>query len=120
MQYTEIIKLLDAGYTREEILAMNEETNKNTSGGDDPADKTNKNSSGGEDPKDKTNKNSSGSDDTANEMSGLITEMKEAFAEMRKEFTAMNILNSRQPEEKKVDDIFANIINPARNDKKGE
>ena len=114
MNYTEIIKLLDAGYTREEILAMNE----NSSDGEDHADKTNKNSSGGEDPADKTNKNTSGSDDTANEMSGLISEMKEAFAEMRKEFTAMNILNSRQPEEKKVDDIFANIINPARSDKK--
>ena len=25
MQYTEIIKLLDAGYTREEILAMKDE-----------------------------------------------------------------------------------------------
>lgn len=111
MQYTEIIKLLDAGYTREEILAMNE-------------DETNKNSSGSGDPGDETNKNSSGSDDNTNdnnEISGLISEMKEAFAEMRKEFTAMNILNSRQPEEKKVDDIFANIINPVRNDnKKGE
>ena len=106
MQYTEIIKLLDAGYTREEILAMNEETNKNTSDSGDL--------------KDETNKNTSGSDDTANEMTGLISEMKDAFAEMRKEFTAMNILNSRQPEEKNVDDIFANIINPARNEKKGE
>ena len=89
MQYTEIIKLLDAGYTREEILAMKDEPKP-------------------EEPKPEENG-----------MSDLVKEMRDAFSEMRKEFTAMNIMSSRQPEEKTPDDIIANIINPTRK-KKGE
>ena len=104
MQYTEIIKLLDAGYTRDEILAMKdeptpEETNKNSENNPDPDEKMNNNSDSG--------------------MSELVKEMRDAFSEMRKEFTAMNIMSSRQPEEKTTEDIIANIINPTRK-KKGE
>ena len=88
MNYNEIIKLLDAGYTREEILEMEEE------------------------PENVNNNSDSG-------MSDLVKEMREAFSEMRKEFTAMNIIASRQPEEKTPEDIIANIINPTRK-KKGE
>ena len=89
MQYTEIIKLLDAGYTRDEILAMKDE------------------------PKTEESK----TEETG--MSDLVKEMRDAFSEMRKEFTAMNIMSSRQPEEKTPEDIIANIINPTRK-KKGE
>ena len=89
MQYTEIIKLLDAGYTREEILAMKDEPKP-------------------EEPKPEENG-----------MTDLVKEMRDAFSEMRKEFTAMNIMSSRQPEEKTPEDIIANIINPTRK-KKGE
>ena len=89
MKYTEIIKLLDAGYTREEILAMKDEPTP-------------------EEPKPEENG-----------MSDLVKEMRDAFSEMRKEFTAMNIMSSRQPEEKTPEDIIANIINPTRK-KKGE
>ena len=52
------------------------------------------------------------------EMSGLVKEMRDAFAEMRKEFTAFNIMASRQPEEKTPEDIIANIINPTRKENK--
>ena len=90
MQYTEIIKLLDAGYTREEILAMNNEPTPEPT--PEPAE---------------------------NGMSELVKEMRDAFSEMRKEFTAFNIMSSRQPEEKTPEDIIANIINPTRK-KKGE
>ena len=90
MKYEEIIKLLDAGYSRDEIIAMKDEpTPEPTPEPDD------------------------------NGMSDLVKEMRDAFSEMKKEFTAMNIMASRQPEEKTPEDIIANIINPTRK-KKGE
>ena len=102
MKYDEIIKLLDAGYSREEIMAMNEEpeeVNNNSNSNSDPVENVNNNSDSG--------------------MSELVKEMRDAFTEMKKEFTAFNIMSSRQPEEKTPEDIIANIINPTRT-KKGE
>ena len=98
MQYTEIIKLLDAGYSREEILAMKDEPTPEPT--PDPI------------PEPTPEPEETG-------MSDLVKEMRDAFSEMRKEFTAMNIMSSRQPEEKTPEDIIANIINPTRK-KKGE
>lgn len=109
MQYTEIIKLLDAGYTREEILAMKDEPKTEET----KTEETNNNSENNQDPDEKMNNNS----DLG--MSDLVKEMRDAFSEMRKEFTAFNIMSSRQPEEKTPEDIIANIINPTRK-KKGE
>lgn len=105
MKYDEIIKLLDAGYSREEILAMKDEPK---------PEEMNKNSESNPDSDEKMNNNS---DSTG--MSDLVKEMRDAFSEIRKEFTAMNIMASRQPEEKTPEDIIANIINPTRT-KKGE
>ena len=103
MKYDEIIKLLDAGYTRDEIMAMKEE----------PNDEIEKPSGSGADEIEKPNDNTG--------MSDLVKEMRDAFAEMRKEFTAFNIMASRQPEEKTPEDIIANIINPTRKEtKKGD
>lgn len=99
MQYTEIIKLLDAGYSREEILAMKDEPTP-------------------EEPKTEETKTEETKPEE-NGMSDLVKEMRDAFSEMRKEFTALNIMSSRQPEEKTPEDIIANIINPTRK-KKGE
>ena len=99
MQYTEIIKLLDAGYTRDEILAMKDEPKPEEPKPEEPKP---------EEPKPEENG-----------MSELVKEMRDAFSEMRKEFTAFNIMSSRQPEEKTPEDIIANIINPTRK-KKGE
>ena len=92
MKYDEIIKLLDAGYTREEILNMQ----------DAPA----------EDAQD-----TAPADDEQNapvSMDVIMSEVKDMFAEMKKELTAMNILNSRQSAEteRTSDDILASIINP--------
>ena len=98
MQYTEIIKLLDAGYSREEILAMKDEPTP-------------------EPTPDPTPEPTPVPEETG--MSDLVKEMRDAFSEMRKEFTAFNIMSSRQPEEKTPEDIIANIINPTRK-KKGE
>lgn len=104
MKYDEIIKLLDAGYSREEILAMKDDETK--------APETEK----AHDPE-KVETETPETPETG--MSELVKEMRDAFAEMKKEFTAFNIMSSRQPEEKTPEDIIANIINPTRT-KKGE
>ncbi len=104
MKYEEIIKLLDAGYTRDEIMAMKDEPEEKK-----PEEKK---------PEEKKPEETSGSNDDSG-MSDLVKEMRDAFSEMKKEFTAMNIMASRLPEEKTPEDIIANIINPTRK-KKGE
>jgi len=106
MKYDEIIKLLDAGYSREEIMAMKED--------EKPEEKKPEEKK----PEEKKPEEPSGSNDNSG-MSDLVKEMRDVFSEMKKEFTAMNIMASRQPEEKTPDEIIANIINPSRK-KKGE
>ena len=106
MKYEEIIKLLDAGYSREEIMAMKEEPKPKEPKSKEPK------------PEEPKPEEPNGSNDNSG-MSDLVKEMRDAFSEMRKEFTAMNIMASRQPEEKTPEDIIANIINPTRK-KKGE
>ena len=101
MKYEEIIKLLDAGYSRDEILAMKEE----------PAPAPDPEPSPG-DPEP-----SSVQDPAADITAGIMEEVKGMFAEMKKELTAMNILNSRQEsdEVRTGEDILASIINPVKN-----
>lgn len=93
MKYEEIMKLLDAGYSRDEILKMESETQ--TEGQN-------------------TDTETAQSKAPEAEISTLVQEMRDAFAEMRKEFTAFNIMTSQQPpeQEKTGEDIIANIINP--------
>lgn len=102
MKYEEIIKLLDSGFSRDEILAMEE----------NPNDEGDENSGSHEEEAENRN------DETG--ISEIVNDLKNAITEMRKEFTAFNIMNSRQPEEKTPEDIIANIINPTRTKKKGE
>ena len=93
MNYNEIIKLLDAGYSREEILQMDEKE-------PEPA----------QEPEPTTEP------EPAPSMDSIMTEVKDMFAEMRKELTAMNIMNSRlQDDHNEPEDILANIINPTKN-----
>ena len=96
MKYEEIIKLLDAGYSRDEILAMKEEP----APAPDPADPE-----PAPDP------------EPADITAGIMEEVKGMFAEMKKELTAMNILNSRQESDefRTGEDILASIINPVKN-----
>ena len=96
MKYEEIIKLLDAGYSRDEILKM----------GDAPEEKKPE-----EDPAEPKPE-----EQQPDLMAGGMEEVKGMFAEMKKELTAMNILNSRQqPDETRTsEDIIANIINPTK------
>ena len=109
MKYDEIIKLLNAGYSREEIMAMKDEPEEKKSEEKKSEEKKSE---------EKKSEETSGTNENSG-MSDLVKEMRDAFSEMRKEFTAMNIMASRQPEEKTPDDIIANIINPTRK-KKGE
>lgn len=104
MKYEEIIKLLDAGYTREEIIEMGKESEETKP----------------EETKPKEPKPEETKPEDA-DITDFVKEMREAFAEMKKEFTAFNIMASRQPEieEKSSEDIIATIINPTRK-KKGE
>ena len=96
MKYEEIIKLLDAGYSRDEILAMKEE----------PAQAP-----------DSKEPEPAPAPEPADIPAGIMEEVKGMFAEMKKELTAMNILNSRQEsdEVRTGEDILASIINPVKN-----
>ena len=103
MQYTEIIKLLDAGYTKEEILQMKEPDNDT----DQEHEK---------DPEKKEPEKKEPEKDPVNETLG---ELKELFADMKKEFTAMNIMNSRREDDVRTgEDVIASIINPPKKNKK--
>lgn len=97
MKYDEIIKLLDAGYTRDEILNMDTEA-----------------------PEEAAPEEATPAEAPETAFSEMLGEMRAAFDEMRKEFTAFNIMNSNQPvEEKRTnEDIIAKIINPEM--KKGD
>ena len=89
MKYEEIIKLLDAGYTREEILEM-----------DKP------------DPEDKADPAPEDKKDPAPDMAGMMEEMKTMFSDLTKELIASNIMRSRIDGEDDNEDIIAKIINP--------
>ena len=98
MKYAEIIKLLDAGYTREEILEMQSE-NVNPDIEPEAA------------PEEK-------SKEPEYSFNDMMVEMKEAFDGFKKEMQAFNIMNSHiDVEEKTGEDVMANIINPYTEDK---
>ena len=95
MNYNEIIKLLDAGYSREEILQMDAKE-------PEPAPEPEPEPEPAPEPAPEPVTTDS-----------IMAEVKEMFAEMRKELTAMNIMNSRlQDDHNEPEDILANIINP--------
>lgn len=95
MKYEEIIKLLEAGYSREEIMAMK----------DEPAPAPDPEPEPEPDPEPKP---------AAEITAEIMDEVKSMFSEMKKELTAMNIMYSHQDGEdvKTGEDVLANIINP--------
>ena len=106
MKYEEIIKLLDAGYSREEILKMDESDPKDKKD-PDPKDKKDP------DPKDKKDPDPKDKKDPAPDMSAMMDEMKTMFSDLTKELMAANIMHSRRAGEDDTDeDIIAKIINP--------
>jgi len=96
MTYSEIIKLLDAGYSRDEIMQMNDAQNDDAQNDDAQNDDA---------------QNDAQNDDV---ITGVMDEVKNMFAEMRKELVAMNIMNSSiGPDSTQTsEDVIANIINP--------
>lgn len=107
MQYTEIIKLLDAGYTKEEIMQMKEPEK---AADQEPEKK---------DPEKKEPAKAADPEPVKDPVNETLGELKELFADMKKEFTAMNIMNSRREDEAKTgEDIIASIINPPKKNKK--
>ena len=98
MKYEEIIKLLDAGYSREEILEMDNE----------PAPEDKKDPA----PEDKQDPAPEGKKDPAPDMTGMMEEMKTMFSDLTKELIASNIMRSRIDGEDDNEDIIAKIINP--------
>ena len=97
MKYDEIIKLLDAGYSREEIMAMKEQPNDQS---EEPEQE--------EKPEENTD-----------QFAIVVGELKEAITSMKNEITAMNIMNSRISDETRTgDDIIADIINPPKYNRK--
>lgn len=94
MKYEEIIKLLDAGYTREDILEM-----------DKPAPEPDPAPAPEPDPaQDNT--------DPAPDMAGMMAAMEKMFSDLTKELVASNIMRSRIDGEDDNEDIIAKIINP--------
>lgn len=94
MNYPEIIKLLDAGYTREEIMAMNE-----------PEKEPEK------EPENEPENNQE--ENKSDEFTSAIQEMKDIFTGFKNELQAMNIMNSRiNNPDVDNEDIIASIINP--------
>lgn len=93
MKYEEIIKLLDAGYSREEILEM-----------DRPAPEP--------DPAPAPEPDPAPTDTPAPDMAGMMEEMKTMFSDLTKELIASNIMRSRIDGEDDNEDIIAKIINP--------
>ena len=98
MRYEEIIKLLDAGYSREEILEMDKE----------PAPEDKKDPA----PEDKKDPAPEDKKDPAPDMAGMMEEMKTMFSDLTKELIASNIMRSRIDGEDDNEDIIAKIINP--------
>ena len=97
MKYEEIIKLLDAGYTREEILEMDKHAPEPDHASEpDPAPEP--------DPAQEPNH--------APDMAGMMDEMKKMFSDLTKELVASNIMRSRIDGEDDNEDIIAKIINP--------
>lgn len=98
MNVLEIIKLIDAGYTKADIEAMNEKQDKPADKQADtaaaPAPATTSPNAGAEQP------------DAAVVNAAMLQELKD----LKKAVYAMNIMNSEQPAEKSVDDILAKSL----------
>ncbi len=106
-ELSEIMKLLDAGYTKDEITAMENQTTEDPQSSEDP--KPNETTNGEEQ---KTN------EDPNIDISSAVNELKEVFEGFKKELTAMNIMNSRiEKPDLSGEDVIAKIINPFNREK---
>lgn len=101
-ELSDIMKLLDAGYTKEEIKALENQPN-----GEPPT----------EDVTQEESKNESPAENNI-DISSAVNELKEVFDGFKKELTAMNIMNSRiDKPDLTGEDVIAKIINPFNREK---
>lgn len=96
MNVEQIIKLLDAGYTKEDIEKMNQ-----PAPDPEPAPETKPEPAPA--PEAKPEEKKTKSEPVNNQMLKELQDLKKAVF-------AMNIMQSKQPEQKSVDDILANAL----------
>lgn len=97
MNVSEIIKLIDAGYTKADIEAMNqpaEPANTQADAAADPAPATPSPNAGAEQP------------DAAAVNAAMLKELQD----LKKAVYAMNIMQTEQPEKAGVDDILVKVL----------
>ncbi len=113
MNVSEIIKLIDAGYTKADIEAMNENQDKpaepqaNTAADQAPA--TPSPTAGTEQP-DAAAVNAARLQELKQHQAEVNAAMLQELKDLKKAVYAMNIMNSEQPAEKSVDDILAKSL----------
>ena len=114
MKYGEIIKLIEAGYSRDEILKMQDDQQEGQKEGQKEDPKEGQKEGQKEDPKEG---HKEGQKDN---LSGVMDEMKNIFSDFKNELQAMNIMYSQQKQEAETtpEDLIATIINPFDHDKK--
>ena len=109
MDYKDIIKLLEAGYSRDEIMAMKADETPEEKPVETPEERTD------------DKKSPSKDDDFISGIRAELDGLKEVFTGFKNEITALNIMNSSiYQHEESADDIIAKIINPTYKDDKGE
>ena len=99
MNVEQIIKLLDAGYTKEDIEKMNQPAEQKK----DPEPEQKKDPEPETKPAEKPEEKKPESEPVNNQMLKELQDLKKAVF-------AMNIMQSSQPEQKSVDDILANAL----------
>lgn len=99
MKVEEIIKLLDAGYSKDEIMAMNKEPEQQEES---------------QEPEQEEQPEPEQQSEQQEDMTAAVSEFKSAIEDLKKEFIAANIMASNQAGEKEVtaETAVANIINP--------
>lgn len=102
--YVEVLRLLDEGFTRDEILAMDDQAEGE---GTDEQSEEQAHASG---------QSEKGAQDVLSEaVSSVLGEIKTVVEDFKKEITAMNIMNSQQKGGTSApsgEEVLANIINP--------
>lgn len=109
MKYEEIIKLLNAGYTKEEIMEMKSEA---------PAPEEEAPASASEDPAPASAPEEDIIASVNEEIANAISDMRDAFDGFKKEIQAMNIMNSQLDIPETSEDLIGKIINPFPTDDK--
>lgn len=100
MNVEQIIKLLDAGYTKEDIEKMNQPAAEQKK---DPEPETKK------DPEPET-KPGTKPEEKKPESEPVNNQMLKELQDLKKAVYAMNIMQSKQPEQQSVDDILAKAL----------